>query len=242
MTKRILMILTVLALLVSQSMAQGYGYGRKGSEQRGFAGGRGHNGGMFSFVSNLPREELSEAEINGLFQMREEEKLARDVYLTLFEAWNHRIFNNIAQSEQQHMDAVKILLDKYILPDRVVDDTVGIFYDSQIQNLYNELVFTGRKSLSDALRVGATIEDLDIFDLKKLLDDADNTDVRTVYQNLMKGSRNHMRAFVSQLSAFGVAYEGEYLTPEEIETIINSPRERGFLDENGNPLYGYTGR
>jgi hypothetical protein len=144
MMKRILLTLTVLGLLVSQAMAQGYGYGRKGSGQRGFVGGRGHYGGMFAFVSNLPWEELSEAEINGLFQMREEEKLARDVYLTLFEAWNHRVFTNIAQSEQQHMDAVKILLDKYALPDPVVDDTVGIFYDSQIQNLYNELIFAGK--------------------------------------------------------------------------------------------------
>jgi hypothetical protein len=242
MMKRILLTLTVLGLLVSHAMTQGYGYGRKASGQRGFAGGRGHYGGMFAFVSNLPWEELSEAEINGLFQMREEEKLARDVYLTLFEAWDHRVFTNIAQSEQQHMDAVKILLDKYALPDPVVDDTVGIFYDSQIQNLYNELVFAGEKSLSDALRVGATIEDLDIFDLKRLLENVDNSDVRTVYQNLMKGSRNHMRAFVSQLSAYGMAYEGEYLTPEEIDAIIDSPRERGFLDENGNPLYVRIGR
>jgi hypothetical protein len=51
-----------------------------------------------------------------------------------------------------------------------------------------------------------------------------------------------MRAFISQLIAFGVAYKGEYLTPEEIDAIINSPRERGFLDENGIPLYGCAGR
>jgi len=196
---------------------------------------------MNALVSSLPHEELSESEIKGLLQMREEEKLARDVYLSLHQDWAHRIFQNIASSEQRHMDAVKTLLDKYNMLDPVIDDTVGVFSDTKIQNLYFELVQKGRISLVHALQVGALIEDLDIFDLKEFILVADNVDIKTVYQNLLKGSRNHMRSFVSQLSAYGEIYEGTYLTPEEIEEIVDSPMERGLYDYEGNPLYPNIG-
>ena len=52
---------------------------------------------------------LSDEEVYWLMYMREEEKLARDVYATLYEKWGTRIFNNIRVSEQRHMDAVKAL-------------------------------------------------------------------------------------------------------------------------------------
>ena len=240
----------MVGLLVVQVMAQGngnqgQGMGRKGQREyvrgRGSGSGGGFNGGMNALVSSLPHEELSESEIKGLLQMREEEKLARDVYLSLHQDWAHRIFQNIASSEQRHMDAVKTLLDKYNMLDPVIDDTVGVFSDPKIQNLYFELVQKGRISLVHALQVGALIEDLDIFDLKEFILVADNVDIKTVYQNLLKGSRNHMRSFVSQLSAYGEIYEGTYLTPEEIEEIVDSPMERGLYDYEGNPLYPNIG-
>lgn len=250
MIKKALFVAMMVGLLVVQVMAQGngnqgQGMGRKGQREyvrgRGSGSGGGFNGGMNALVSSLPHEELSESEIKGLLQMREEEKLARDVYLSLHQDWAHRIFQNIASSEQRHMDAVKTLLDKYNMLDPVIDDTVGVFSDPKIQNLYFELVQKGRISLVHALQVGALIEDLDIFDLKEFILVADNVDIKTVYQNLLKGSRNHMRSFVSQLSAYGEIYEGTYLTPEEIEEIVDSPMERGLYDYEGNPLYPNIG-
>lgn len=173
--------------------------------------------------------------------MREEEKLARDVYLTLYEAWKLPIFRNIARSEQRHMDAVKVILDKYSLQDPIITDTIGVFTDQNIQYLYYQLIQAGGVSLVEALKVGATIEDLDIYDLKKFLRRADNVDIKTLYQNLMKGSRNHLRAFADQLNINGISYSAEYLTQKEVDDIINSPMERGILDENGDPLYGKNG-
>jgi hypothetical protein len=246
MIKKALFVAALIGLLAAQVMAQGNGnrgqdMGRRGQGEyvgsRGAGSGGGFNGGMNALVSSLPHEELSEAETKGLLQMREEEKLARDVYLTLYQDWNHQIFQNIARSEQRHMEAVKALLDKYNLLDPVIDDTIGVFSDPAIQNLYYDLVQRGRISLIQALFVGALIEDLDIFDLKEFIQVADNVDIKTVYQNLMKGSRNHLRAFVSQLAASNEIYEGTYLTQEEIEEIVNSPMERGLYDHEGNPLY-----
>jgi hypothetical protein len=248
--KKIMIAATMIGLLAAQVMAQGYGnrgqgMGRKG--ERGYVRGRGSgygggfNGGMNAFVADLPYEELSEAEMDGLLQMIEEEKLARDVYLTLYQEWGRLIFQNIAQSEQRHMDAVKTLLDKYDLIDPVVDDTVGVFSDTNIQSLYFELVQKGRISVVQGLYVGALIEDLDIFDLKEFLQAADNVDIKTVYENLMKGSRNHLRAFVSQLNSAGETYEGTYLSQEEIEVIVDSPMERGLYGQDGNPFYSSIG-
>ncbi len=62
---------------------------------------------------------LSQEEIDDLVYLREEEKLARDVYLHLYNTWGQWIFENIAASEQQHMDAVKTLLDRYGIHDPV---------------------------------------------------------------------------------------------------------------------------
>ncbi len=193
---------------------------------------------LSTIVADLPFQELSAEEQDGLTLMREEEKLARDVYQMLYEQWNLSIFSNISQSEQRHMDAVKELLDKYNLTDPVNDSSVGIFTAPELQELYTALMEKGSSSLIDALQVGATIEDLDIKDLYELLGQADNTDIKIVYQNLVKGSRNHLRAFTNQLSLNGAEYEAQYLTAEEINDIITSPRERGRVDIDSGEIGG----
>ena len=201
-------------------------------------GSKGSQAGLSSIIANLPYQELSTMEEAGLIHMREEEKLARDVYKTLYEEWGLAIFINIAQAEQLHMTAIKSLLDKYNVPDPIIDLTAGVFPSEDMQKLYDELVEKGKVSSVEALYVGATIEDLDIKDLYDYLIETDNSDIKTVYQNLVKGSRNHLRAFVYQLSINGATYKAQYLTDEEIEDIVTSPWERGMVDEDGNPVTG----
>lgn len=212
------------------------------ARQNSGKGGSGNQMGLASIISGLPVEDLSDVEIEGLMHMREEEKLARDVYTTLYEKWGFAIFNNIAQSEQRHMAAVKLLLEKYGLTDPVVDTSVGVFSSEEMEALYAQLTAQGRLSLVDALQVGATIEDLDIYDLYVLLGETDNLDIKTVYQNLAKGSRNHLRAFVYQLSLNNATYGAQYLSPEQIDDIITSDRERGRVDADGNPIIPGRGR
>jgi hypothetical protein len=127
--------------------------------------------------------------------MREEEKLARDVYLTLGKQWNVPAFKNIAQAEARHMSVMKMLIDRYGLEDPVTDETVGVFTSPRFAKLYRELVASSSASLADAYRVGVNIEELDIKDLQNSLATVQSTDVRRVYQNLLRASENHLRAF-----------------------------------------------
>jgi hypothetical protein len=221
-----------ILLTPQNSNARGMGHGR--------GGGGGQQGGMSTILA-LPMQELSAEEEIGITKMREEEKLARDVYTTLYNQWQLPVFANISQSEQRHMDMVKLLLNKYDRPDPVTDDSTGVFTDPEMQTLYNTLVNQGKQSAVESLKVGATIEDLDIKDLYDLLEQTDNTDIQTVYQNLAKGSRNHLRAFAGQLARQGITYEAQYLTQQQVDEIISSPRERGFVDADGNQVSGRGG-
>lgn len=163
--------------------------------------------------------ELTEAEETNLAFMREEEKLARDVYIKLYDVWGSKIFNNISRSEQKHMDNVKVILDAYNLADPAPVDQ-GFFTDPELQEMYNTLIEQGDNSLIDALKVGALIEEVDIRDLNNALDETDNAAIIQMYTSLLNGSYNHIRAFVKQLNAKGETYEAQILTAEELETIL----------------------
>jgi hypothetical protein len=240
--KKVLLILTLFGFLASSSFAQGNSWnGGNGKGKHGPGWGIGLNGGMADLINKLPHEDLSDEEIWGMTYMYEEEKLARDVYLTLHKTWKINVLGNIANSEQRHMNALRLLLQKYDVPLPIINDDVGFFSNSKLQQLYHELVAHGESSPKDAVYVGATIEDLDIFDLKDYYSHADNSDIRTVYQNLMKGSRNHLRAFVRHLNRYGMTYKSQYLSQDEVNEIVNSPMERGLVDEDGNPIFGNTG-
>lgn len=162
---------------------------------------------------------LSASEAGTLTFMREEEKLARDVYTNFYQLWRANVFYNISLSEQQHMDTMKKMLDKYKLPDPVLP-TVGSFSDPALQSLYNTLLASGSKTLIDGLKVGATIEEVDMVDLQKAIDGTTHTDLKTAYQNLMEGSKSHLRAFVGELSKQGVTYTPQYISQELFNAII----------------------
>ncbi|MEO2069575.1 MAG: DUF2202 domain-containing protein, partial [Desulfurobacteriaceae bacterium] len=188
------------------------------------------------YVENLPKQSLSEEEIRDLLYMREEEKLARDVYLTLSKIYPIPVFRNIAKSEQQHMNMVGVLIRKYNLEDPVKEtgNRIGVFKDQKLQKLYNQLVEKGKRSLIDALQVGATIEDVDIKDLEDAIERTDNKDIKVVYQNLMKGSRNHIRAFVRILRRFGGDYKPQFISEKEFKKILSTKHEAGFYGVNGS--------
>ncbi len=172
---------------------------------------------------------LTTDERKWLIFMREEEKLARDVYTTLGSKWKLNIFSNIASSEQTHTDAVKALLIRYEIEDPSANETIGVFTSPVIQKLYNDLIAQGEKSSLDALIVGATIEDLDINDLDDAISNTRKSDILQVYRNLQKGSRNHLRAFSRNIESSGGVYVPKYISQELFNSIISSPQEKGRI-------------
>jgi hypothetical protein len=170
---------------------------------------------------------LSPAEVEALLWMREEEYLAHDVYLTLSQLYTKPIFRNITRSELQHTSAVKLLITKYGLVDPAENHVTGTFANPDLQALYTTLVNLGSTSLLNGLIVGATIEDLDISDLQDHLVNIDNQDIICVFNNLMRGSRNHLRSFYANIVFLGGTYTPQYLTQEEFDAIVNSNHEIG---------------
>jgi hypothetical protein len=165
---------------------------------------------------------LTQAEIDGLLFVREEEKLAHDVYVVMYARWGLTIFSNISSAETNHMAAVKTLLDRYGLPDPVQGNGIGVFENQDLQSLYNSLIIRGNTSLSEALRVGGAIEEIDILDIERYLATTSHSDITNVYNNLTAGSCNHLRAFVSTYQRkTGETYQPQYLAPDVFQAIIN---------------------
>ena len=161
---------------------------------------------------------LSQSEEESIIFMREEEKLARDVYLALYDLWQIPVFENIARSEQQHMDAMLSLVERYELADPAL--TPGQFSDPELQELYDTLIARGSESEEEALRVGALIEEVDIEDLARDVELADNEDIAMIYGNLLAGSENHLRAFAGQIERFYDEYEPVVLSEEDRKSVV----------------------
>ncbi len=138
---------------------------------------------------------ISPTESASLQYMREEEKLAHDVYVTLYAKWGLRMFNNISAAEQRHTDAIVTLLNRYGIDDPAADSAVGVFTNPALQALYDKLIAQGSISAAEALKVGVLVEQTDIQDLKTHIAETTKADILQVYNNLLRGSQNHLRAF-----------------------------------------------
>ena len=219
--------LVLVLVLTLASLIAGCGDGSSSSSKTGATQAASDNTGLSEQIDALPVEPLSLQEEESLLFMREEEKLARDVYLYLYDIWGDTIFLNISASEQQHTDAVLELIEKYNLSDPSADKAEGEFENLELQGLYDLLTAQGAASLIDALIVGATIEDLDINDLNSQLLFIDNEDITLIYESLLKGSRNHLRAFTGRLTDLGFDYAPVYISQEDYDAIVSSQVERG---------------
>jgi hypothetical protein len=173
--------------------------------------------------------ELNDKEIAGLLHMREIEKLAHDVYATFYyDYWGRTIFLSIANSERSHTNAINVLIEQYGLDDPASEQE-GVFSNPSLLQLYTNLVTLGSQSVAEALKVGASIEEIDILDLKKYLSETDQADIQQVYQNLLRGSNGHLRAFVSTLNALtGEVYQPQYLSKLTYQAILGSKNGKGM--------------
>ena len=219
--------LSTAAAPVVQTQQQAAANGQQAGGGQGAANQT--QGGQTDMTVNLPPvDDVDEQEVANLLWIREEEKLARDVYITLGDMWDLPVFNNISQAEQQHMDALGVLLDRYGIQDPVGDNGVGVFTDPELQALYDQLVEQGGRSATDALMVGAAIEELDILDLQKAMAETDNADIQQVYSRLNAGSESHLRAFVGNLERqTGESYAPQYMDQDAYDVIMAGSNGRG---------------
>ncbi len=168
---------------------------------------------------------LSKQEVEDLQFLKEEEKLARDVYLYSYDLYGQNIFKNISNSEQSHMNSVTVILEKYGVEDLSLADR-GNFSNTVLQSLYDDLTNLASESLEGALIAGATIEDLDINDINSFIGNTRFQDIGDMYALLNCGSRNHLRAYTNNLEGLGVYYAPQFLLLEEYNSIINSDNEK----------------
>jgi hypothetical protein len=183
-------------------------------------------GGGDSAIGEPDTAVLSAQEIAALKFMREEEKLAHDVYVALYALWpTASIFSNIALSETTHTEAILALLVKYSLDDPAEGKPAGVFEDADLQALYITLMNMGQTSLIAALSVGALIEETDVRDINEKKAVTDQADILAVYDSLLCGSRNHLRSFNAQLILQGVTYVPTIITQAEWDAIANAPME-----------------
>ena len=164
---------------------------------------------------------LTQSEIDDLKFLREEEKLARDVYLFSYNKYQSEIFNSISLSEQKHMDSVLKLMNKYGIPDSSSTE-IGVFNNSNLQSLYTALTTQSDISVIEALKVGATIEDLDINDIDDFIINTTKSDLLKIYDNLTCGSKNHIRSYTSQLTINGITYIPQFISIEYYNIILSS--------------------
>jgi len=175
-------------------------------------------------VLNSPKSILSEELSNTLSYMGNEERLAYDVYNRLYKEWSIKQFTNIAtKSEYKHITAVQQLVQKYKINDGenftnvdlkalaymntpIEKMKAGTYDISKIQRLYDDLITQGLTSEIDALKVGCTVEVVDVEDLDayiKIAEASQAQDVVTVFNFLRDGSYNHYWAFDKGLKKRG---------------------------------------
>lgn len=170
---------------------------------------------------------LSDVSAEGLLFMREEEQLAHDVYAASAALWDLPVFSNIMASESSHVLAIVGRLDRYGLSDPMAEMPEGRFASAAFQTLYDTLVARSRTGLIEALTVGVEIEELDMRDIAERMASTTEADILQVYENLLRGSRNHLRAFVARLVEAGGSYTPQYISQEAFDEIVSSPAETG---------------
>lgn len=174
---------------------------------------------LFFFSLSRVEANISLTDEESLLYIIEEEKLARDVYEHLYSLWGSNQFNNIKSSEQTHMNTVaQLLVDNNISYTLLAP---GMFNNTDLQTLYNQLITQGSISLMEAFKVGMTIEDVDIYDLQIRIAETSNQAIIDAYNFLICGSKNHMRAFYNGLNNTGGTYAPQFITVDEYNTILS---------------------
>jgi hypothetical protein len=164
--------------------------------------GNGKQGGAPG-IGPLALEPLTPEETATLVWMREEEKMARDLYHAFGLYYADKIFVNIEASEQKHFDAIGKKLELYGIADPALEG-YGTFTNPTLGALYLKLLGDGMAGLVPALNVGVVVETTDLTDLEAAIDQTDSKPLLRTYQHLLDGSERHLAAFLRHLKRLGI--------------------------------------
>lgn len=184
---------------------------------------------LLASLSSPAMAALDSTEQADLLLMREEEKMAQDLYNQFYELWGASIFASIAESESRHTSSVLKLINTYGLSDPAAGKAAGDFTSTEIQSLYDSLLARGSVSEVAAVEAAIDVEVTDIADLENTIARTDESLIIRVYNNLLKGSRNHLSAFTARLDALGGSSQnGNALDPgtaiyEPISQVLYLP-------------------
>jgi hypothetical protein len=133
-----------------------------------------------------------------LTYLREEERLARDVYTALYELYpDATSFSRIANAEQRHFDSMGLMLSRHGLADPSSGLSAGTYANDTLTKLSAQLMTQAKVSVNEAYKVGVAIEQTDIADLKTGLAGNVPADVKAAYTYLQVGSDNHLASFTA---------------------------------------------
>jgi hypothetical protein len=190
---------------------------------------------------------LDAVEETHLIFMREEEKLARDVYITLGKLYRDlKVFTRIDDAEQKHTDTMAGMLDLYGIEDPSTSDKVGVFtgedYGWYFTEKFELLLARGEIDGLEALYVGAFIEELDMHDIAHCpsvivetyfgldpegegVEDlcglvyTDEATIIRAYESLIDGSKSHLRAYVKAIEQ--IIGEGNYIAQYLPQDVVD---------------------
>ena len=112
------------------------------------------------------------------------------------------------------------MFQKHINPDPSINNNVNGLVKQGLVSLFDNLLTQGKLSALEALYVGAVIEEVDMLDLQQAIGTADNDHIRHMYENLLSGSRNHLRTYIKQIEEQGENYEALFLSQDEIDAVM----------------------
>lgn len=170
---------------------------------------------------------LSADEIEFLFALREDEKMARDLY-TVFAAKYSTApqIDRIAAAENSHIAYVEAVLDYYEISYPAMT-AAGLFEDAKRQAIYNELADKSG-TLLEVYATMAAVEEESVSAYKSVQSEITNENIALVITNMIKASSNHLKAAVCQIIVGGSTYTPLYLSAEEFGTIVNLPYQNGY--------------
>ncbi|NTV17903.1 MAG: DUF2202 domain-containing protein [Bacteroidales bacterium] len=169
--------------------------------------------------------DLTADEIEFIYAVREDEKVARDLYFSFFGTFGLKPFENIGKAEDNHIKATEKLFDYYEIDYPALSEN-GKFENAIRQKLFDSLLLKGTPEL-EAFKVMAMLEESNIVEYGEVLKTIANPNIKIVIENLARASANHFKAAIRQITALGGTYTPALMTQEQYKAVIAIGFEKG---------------